>query len=90
MKKIENLKIINKIILYLGIVSGIIIWIELLYIEVPGRYSYSSADIVFNLPGLILGLEVLLGSIVFWAVISVYCGIAEDVKASKKILEKNK
>tara|TARA_B110000211_G_C13663452_1_gene371224 strand:+ start:255 stop:434 length:180 start_codon:yes stop_codon:yes gene_type:complete len=59
-----------------------------MYIQDP-QYKYLDSKI-FNLPGLILGLEVLLGSIVFWAIISVYCEIAEDVKASKKILEKNK
>ena len=88
MKKIENLKLINNIILYLGILISIVIWTKLMYIQDP-QYQYLERKI-FNLPGLILGLEVLLGSIVFWAVISVYCGIAEDVKASKKILEKNK
>ena len=84
---IKRLKILSRIILFLGLVSAIIIWYTLLYIEVPNKYYEPKR--VFNLGGLILGLEVILASIILWAFTLVFCGIAEDIKITRKSLDPN-
>lgn len=73
-------RLIAIIYLVLGIIGAIFIWTTIG--TVSGNYGEET-----NPYGVVLGFVTLFGSIITWALLSVLCGMAEDINASKSILK---
>lgn len=73
----STLNTISWIVLFLGIIGGIIILATMSEVEVPGAY-YSHT--VTNPTGIALGIATIISSVMWWALFQVFINISNSLK----------